>query len=230
LSAEEKAALLHCYEGASHEEHPTTPLNRMYKQIRGLTGTCPYCTIIPPQTLDHYLPKDSYPELSVLSINLIPACYTCNKPRDFLAATGERALIHPYFDRIPRDRLLFATVKVVDDTPEAEFHVDTTQCRDPEFGRLYERHVSLLDLKKRYGEWAREPYGLSPIHAVVRAFAKKANRHRPHVEIREEAREVLTEQVAFEEEDLGANHFKVALTRGAAASDEFLDYCLGGAP
>ena len=41
---------------------------------------CPMCGGFGNGTLDHYLPKDTYPEFSVFSKNLIPAC-NCNNLR-----------------------------------------------------------------------------------------------------------------------------------------------------
>ena len=40
---------------------------------------CPFCGRDQVGTLDHYLPKSRYPELSVLGANLVPACETCNR-------------------------------------------------------------------------------------------------------------------------------------------------------
>tara|TARA_Y100000052_G_scaffold8201_4_gene8072 strand:+ start:58842 stop:59702 length:861 start_codon:yes stop_codon:yes gene_type:complete len=57
-------------------------------------------------TLDHYLPKDIYPEFSLLSKNLVPAC-NCNSLRGTAhrgTATPQR-VIHPYFDQFIGDQL-----------------------------------------------------------------------------------------------------------------------------
>jgi hypothetical protein len=41
-------------------------------------GDCPYCGLDTPRTLDHCLPKSSYPHLSVSPLNLVPSCTDCN--------------------------------------------------------------------------------------------------------------------------------------------------------
>jgi hypothetical protein len=59
-------------------------------------------------TLDHYLPKASYSEYSVFSLNLVPACDRCNNARRNLtrgANHGERP-VHPYFDAFAERRLM----------------------------------------------------------------------------------------------------------------------------
>lgn len=52
-------------------------------------GGCPYCGLPSNITLDHYLPRkiEAFPEYSILSANLVPACSTCQgKKSDFYVA------------------------------------------------------------------------------------------------------------------------------------------------
>ena len=42
-------------------------------------GLCPLCADRTADTLDHHLPKRSFPSLAVAPANLIPACGKCNK-------------------------------------------------------------------------------------------------------------------------------------------------------
>lgn len=219
LSDVESEDLLHCYSGSTDDGGSSSPRDRVYTRIRALAARCPYCTVGSTSTLDHYLPKGAYPEFSVLTLNLLPSCSVCNSPRSFRAPTGERSLIHPYFDRIPDDRLLVATVRVEGGLPGAEFAVETAHAVDRAFAALYVRHFELLSLGARYGRAADE--ALVEMQRTLRVWARDLGR--------EEARAKLVEQATAEEQDLGSNHFKAALTRRAAASDEFLDCCLGGA-
>jgi hypothetical protein len=107
--------------------------DRVYAKLFLLSYFCAYCGIFPATTLDHYLSKGGprgFPELSVLPANLIPSCSRCNTPRGLCDRAGRRALIHPYFDVIRKDRLLKADVRVVVGVPEAEFRVDLSSCSD----------------------------------------------------------------------------------------------------
>jgi hypothetical protein len=62
-------------------------------------GLCPFCGFTDADTLDHYLPKAKYPQLSVLPINLVPSCSKCNKDKHTaIATTAEEQSLHPYFD------------------------------------------------------------------------------------------------------------------------------------
>lgn len=68
---------------------------------------CAMCGSFGSETLDHVLPKGQYPEFSVFSSNLVPAC-PCNSKRSDTAkglGAGQRVL-HPYFDSCLSGRLI----------------------------------------------------------------------------------------------------------------------------
>lgn len=74
-------------------------------------GLCPLCGGRFVSTLDHYLPKQTIPELALAPINLIPACADCNKTKhDFMPAAAAEQFIHPYYDHLPAGRWLSADV------------------------------------------------------------------------------------------------------------------------
>lgn len=63
--------------------------------------TCPCCGEEGvPATLDHYLPKEYFPELSVVLENLTPMCSKCQtlKSSDYVPVNGEKRFLHPYYD------------------------------------------------------------------------------------------------------------------------------------
>lgn len=68
--------------------------------------TCTMCGSTSCGTLDHVLPKEHFPEFSLYSRNLVPACQ-CNSKRGshYKGANGARVL-HPYFDPILSQRLV----------------------------------------------------------------------------------------------------------------------------
>ena len=62
---------------------------------------CPFCGGIGrPQNLDHFLPKSSFPQLSIIPLNLIPICRDCNMDSklDKYAELEQNQIIHPYLD------------------------------------------------------------------------------------------------------------------------------------
>lgn len=72
---------------------------------------CPLCAHREAKTLDHYLPKAKYPRLSVVPINLVPACRDCNTGKlTSYPRTPEEETIHPYYDDIEADQWLEARI------------------------------------------------------------------------------------------------------------------------
>lgn len=73
-------------------------------------SVCPMCGSLGTGTLDHILPQAHYPEFSVYSKNLVPAC-SCNiKRKDCYKGVNnsleEVRVLHPYYDAIMSERIL----------------------------------------------------------------------------------------------------------------------------
>ncbi len=61
--------------------------------------SCPFCGGDGARTIEHFLPQASFPEFSVLSLNLAPSCGDCNRKRNNQNEHGAPLkLLHPYFD------------------------------------------------------------------------------------------------------------------------------------
>ena len=74
-------------------------------------GICPLCSHRLVETLDHYLPKTTFPRLATTPINLIPSCFTCNKGKlTSVPSRPEEETLHPYYDNIENDEWLSAKV------------------------------------------------------------------------------------------------------------------------
>lgn len=71
---------------------------------------CLLCHVGEASTLDHFLPKDIFPSLSISYNNLIPACDYCNRTKSkYYSLTKEQQLIHPLFDLFYNHNWLKAT-------------------------------------------------------------------------------------------------------------------------
>ncbi len=96
----QKEALRHAF---TVETQPMTTLRGdLLKRI--IVARCPFCGISESSTLDHYLPKEQYPEFAVFPKNLVPSCAVCNtRKRDRIIDEGTdvRMFLHPCFDTIP---------------------------------------------------------------------------------------------------------------------------------
>lgn len=76
---------------------------------------CPYCTLNEANTTEHILPKEKYPEFSVNTLNLIPACSACNSKKSdaVLNSEGKKFTINFYTDVLPNVQYLFADFTVI---------------------------------------------------------------------------------------------------------------------
>jgi len=99
LGTATKAELTNVY--SRHMVGKTKPARAIYDSLlsRAPLGRCPFCGVGYASTLDHYLPKTKYPQLSVLPLNLVPSCKDCNtgKSTAIYSTAGEQSL-HPYYD------------------------------------------------------------------------------------------------------------------------------------
>lgn len=96
-------------------------------------GKCPLCMQRFVSTLDHHLPKTQYPALAVTPLNLVPACFDCNKAKhDAVPLSEEEVPLHPYYDELGEDIWLSATV--VESRPSAlRFRVERPDVWDDVF-------------------------------------------------------------------------------------------------
>ncbi|MBI6630731.1 HNH endonuclease [Pontibaca salina] len=72
------------------------------KRIRNTKNllSCPVCGSGTTGHVDHYLPRKVYPEFSIMSANLVPACPHCNSSvkGSLIKGSEPERFIHPYFD------------------------------------------------------------------------------------------------------------------------------------
>ncbi|MGV0982279.1 MAG: HNH endonuclease [Polynucleobacter sp.] len=79
---------------------------------------CPFCGQRTVSTVDHYLPKSIYADLTITPLNLLPSCADCNfSKRAVTALAPQDQTLHPYFDDADSDQWLFA--KLEETTPAA---------------------------------------------------------------------------------------------------------------
>jgi len=162
----------HSGELLKFSEHTTSSgftkeeLNKLYDRLRNNEGPrvhydaiieipemCPYCLLEGVNTLDHVLPKASYPVFSITPLNLVGSCSTCNNSKGNIS-------YNPYFDNIRDAKWLIASVEVettiepmvvrfgldiAEETPEARSEEITVFFNTLHLSRRYSiKSVSLL--------------------------------------------------------------------------------------
>ena len=124
-----------------HYNHPPKGLEFIeFLRSKYSPDVCPMCGSLSTCTIDHYLPKNLYPEFSFFSINLLPAC-NCNiKRKEIIKGNNiNERILHPYFDNFLNQRILYClfendleypdiTIKTYDiitnERESIQFHVD----------------------------------------------------------------------------------------------------------
>ncbi|HFS0159371.1 TPA: hypothetical protein ACHYTI_002571 [Enterobacter hormaechei] len=112
-----------------------------------------------PNTLDHYLPKDIFPEFSVTLVNLFPMCDICQGAKGVKINDdeGNRFFIHPYFDDFIEQQVLVLDIHEPFNAPtsiELHPHPDI----DIELQKLISRHITELEIPARYNRYFKSNY------------------------------------------------------------------------
>jgi hypothetical protein len=133
-----------------------TPGRAIYDRLRASPphGRCPLCGQRIVSTLDHYLPKASFPAYAVLPTNLIPVCSECNKEKHQKhAICAENQFLHPYYDNV--DDAIWLCADVVETTPAAiRFYVVAPAQWSPTKAQRLQYHFKTLKLAGLYGSYA----------------------------------------------------------------------------
>ena len=143
------AELADLYERAfiKGRERPT------YLAIRGASrfGRCPFCAQRDVRTLDHYLPKGTFPEFAVFPMNLVPCCFDCNHSKLDHAPVGfSDQIFHPYFDDWDDVQVIRAEVEI-EDRVYVDFSVNDRDLPS-EIAQRAQTHFAIFDLAALYSD------------------------------------------------------------------------------
>jgi 5-methylcytosine-specific restriction endonuclease McrA len=142
--------------------------------------SCPMCGSSVTGSVDHYLPKDDFPEFSLMAANLVPACSHCNsgkKRQTFRGATPNQRFLHPYFDTLTGQPLWLT--RIIPPYEGARFEAVPTRslsADNSELVKFHLRHVlgpqfhrNAENLWATYPQYLRDEVGgttpVSPIRA-----------------------------------------------------------------
>lgn len=211
-AGERKKSLIGLYT-PKYGKLPFVQLETMRKH-NGLV-VCPSCGEPGrPRTLDHYLPKDIFPEFSVLLLNLTPMCDWCQgeKLTDYVTEDGQKRYIHPYFDDVNRP-LFSIEFTPPFSTPSIDIAVKE-EIRG-ELSSLVESHLEGVDFLARFKEYFKTRY-----ISVLR----KAQKCRQPGTV--EFRQTLGLLLEMEEEK-SINSWDAVLYRSILEDDELMGYLEG---
>lgn len=131
---------------------------------------CPYCDIGTADTIDHYLPRNKYPEFSFFLINLLPCCSKCNtKKSELFLENNQRLILNFYYDYFFDIKFLKVyinySVEGLKDTIEIKYELDFNNINDEKQKVIIKNHFDKLELLKKYSEFVNEE--LSEIMGII---------------------------------------------------------------
>lgn len=168
-----------------------------------------------PRTLDHYLPKDIFPEFSVLLLNLTPMCDWCQgeKLASYVTEDGKKRYIHPYFDDV--DRVLFSiTFMPPFSTPSIDIAVSNEIPED--LRSLVKYHLKGVNFLTRFKEYFSTRY-ISVLRKAKAYREGEKKRLRDHFTLFLE-----------NEEEKSINSWDAVLYRSILENDELMEYLEDG--
>lgn len=154
---EDKAAIHSAFNSSFKKNIKKSELAKIYEECQSV---CPYCGDGKIEEIDHYIPKEHYPEFTLYPGNLIPLCNKCNKKKSdkFLDAGGKRQFIYFYCDKI--DQYDFLDVEILYDSLDiknsikVKYTADYNKITDKYQREVVESHFYNLDLLNRFEEAA----------------------------------------------------------------------------
>lgn len=137
-----------------HKNYNSPPQSlRHIEQIRNSSPkVCPMCGSLKTSSLDHLLPKETYPEFTIFSKNLVPACDCNTKRKTNTVDTHARArVLHPYFDSCLQQRQIGCVLRVLG-YPKVKIDVLCLNALDPMIASL-QFHLNNVVLPSGLERW-----------------------------------------------------------------------------
>ena len=137
---------------------------------------CGFCRLRTAWTIDHYLPKEAFPEIAVLPINLVPCCRDCNSLKHAFRPVDEERIIHPYYDDLDIGSIVEARLR---QQPPLSIRFGVSSNNSHMKARTVAFHMRKLDLYREFSvHWQNDARSLQ--RALLNRFGtggRKAVEH-----------------------------------------------------
>jgi len=112
-----------------------------------------------PNTLDHYLPKEDYPEFAITAVNLFPMCDICQgkKLRETTDLHNQRLFLHPYYDDFLGQEVVILKIGGPFQAP-TDVLIEPSPVLTLAQSALIRRHLGALEIPARYQHFFRDQY------------------------------------------------------------------------
>ena len=169
---EEKDLLIEYY------ERPPSELGRWIKARRNDHGLpkCPFCGYpFSPDTLDHFIPKNCWPEYSIHVNNLVPQCRGCAPSKGekyFGEEIGRTYFIHPIYSDLLSKVKFIVNVEFYDGMTKPNFQVRivTTCVLNDDSKERIKTHLVELKVKSRIVRFCEREFKAWKVKISSRSF------------------------------------------------------------
>ncbi|MGE7934595.1 HNH endonuclease [Viridibacillus arvi] len=146
------------------------PARDYYDELLASSRRCPFCGYGKSTTLDHFLPKSSFPIYAVTPLNLVPCCKDCNTTK-LTKTTDENLLfLHPYFDNADDSRWLYCDIGIFPETIAFRFKVVKPSIWDNEKFERMQYHFKTFNLNDLFMSFATEEFS-DNLHQLKTLYA-----------------------------------------------------------
>ena len=184
---------------------------------RVYNNKCPYCTLSEPDTIEHILPKENYPEFAVHLYNLIPCCSKCNRHKGEAVRTpaGLPLTINFYYHN-PENCQFLEVDCVIDSNgyPLFKYKLAFPSNADPTMTAIITNHFNRLHLIERYNEEIVKSYAEIELPIIIACRGKSLN----------DALQFLRDYLSITIHNYGLNHYYSAMLRCLIKSSTYHGY------
>lgn len=209
-------ALKSCYSVGTQalSEHKDAILKGLKSQSEINVQRCAYCMLNDPKTWDHYLPKDHFPEYSVLHENLVYICYGCNQRKSNHFDKSQLIYCHPYFTVDEEGPLLHCQATIVAGKLCIQYYGANIGALE-QAGTIAHQHLVRLELIDRFKSEAA---------GTVSGLIGELRQYHPNGVSQQTLDNVLERRYAEARNKLGCNAWDSRLWHGLASCAGFHAY------
>ena len=178
---------------------------------------CPFCTINNVNTFDHFIPKNTFAELSDHPINLIPCCSECNSKKSTNWKEGNsRKYINFYIDDLPSTQYLYANIIIADSTLNVKFEIrNEGNINNILFTRI-KNHYTDLELCERFALNSDN---------IISELKNTLKVNQTYL-LREQLKQIIIDTENKNREYYGFNYWRAILKIECCENDEIFDFLL----
>ena len=194
-------------------------LKKMYKSDCSIVGKIRqhHVTLSEPDTIEHILPKEKYPEFAVHLYNLIPCCSKCNRHKGEAVRNSDGLPFTMNLYYHDPENCQFLEVDCVIDSngyPSFRYKLTFPSNADPTLAAIITNHFNRLHLIERYNEEIVKSYTEIEMTLKLSCRGKSLN----------DALQYLKDYLSITISDYGLNHYFVAMIRCMICSPTYHTY------